>query len=312
MIWYFLLCLHFIFEIVGVLSHLIFLKLVVFQKIMDFYCSISLGLISLSMILMLVTYFLESAVCLSIGSVFEDDQCAEIPIKKIILCIHRFAEAFSLAAQLFFTIERVLSIQFSKIQRTLFFKLFFLAGFVFENGFAISYVYTNVILGGYGLFWLVTFQLAVIANFPFIYYAKRISSSKYKANVTTYSLKRKHNLYNFYEIARSFLYSTAIYMFAQLTCFCILWGAAVTGVMYSVEFHRWFFVISLIWNANLAIFPWIVMLIHRSQRERLNRLWSQIFTKSKVSSKILGMNGKELVTTPTQFDYFNQLQRAWE
>lgn len=132
---------------------------------------------------MLVTYFLESAVCLSIGSVFEDDQCAEIPIKKIILCIHRFAEAFSLAAQLFFTIERVLSIQFSKIQRTLFFKLFFLAGFVFENGFAISYVYTNVILGtviqknpvnfhflgGYGLFWLVTFQLAVIANFPVIF-----------------------------------------------------------------------------------------------------------------------------------------------
>ncbi|CAO4379479.1 unnamed protein product [Caenorhabditis nigoni] len=314
MIWYFLLSLHFIVEILGVLSHFVFLKLVVFQGIMDVWCRISLGMISISMIVMLTSYFLETLVCLSIGTVFEDAQCAELPIKAILLCVHRYSEAFSIASQLFFTIERVLSIQYSRIHRSIYFKIFFVTGIVSVNAFGLSYMVTNVLFGWGGMFWLITFQLFVIANFPLMYYAKRISNTKYNADVTTYSLKRKHNLYNSYEIARSFLFSTGIYMVAQLTCFFLLW-AFVAGLIFEGNhalFPKLFFMISLIWHANLTAFPWIVMLIHRSQRERIYRVWVQMFPNTKTPSKILGMNGKELVTTATQHDYFSQLNKSWK
>ncbi|EFO95976.1 hypothetical protein CRE_16444 [Caenorhabditis remanei] len=271
-------------------------------------------MISISMIVMLVSYLVETLVCLSIGTIYEDAQCAELPLKTVLLCIHRYAEAFSLAAQMFFTIERVMSIQFEHIHRSIFFKIFFIAGFLFSNFTGLAYVYTSAIKGEYGTFWLIAFQLFVIANFPFVLYAKKISTAKYKADVRTYSLKRKHNLYNSYEIARSFLYAAAIYMISQLACFGLLW-AFQFGLLFDgnrAYFPRLFFVISLIWHANLTTFPWIVMLIHRSQRERIYKVWMQMFPETKSPAKILGMNGKELVATPTQNDYFDQLQQSWK
>uniref|UniRef100_A0A1I7T3Z0 Serpentine receptor class gamma n=1 Tax=Caenorhabditis tropicalis TaxID=1561998 RepID=A0A1I7T3Z0_9PELO len=121
--------------------------------------------------------------------------------------------------------------------------------------------------------------------FLLVYYAKKISNRKYKADVTVYSLKRKHNLYNSYEIARGFLYSSAIYMFSQLTCFFLLW----------------LFVAGFILDGNSRLFPQLYFII------------SLMFPKTKkLSSKILGMNGKEMVATPTQNDYFNQLHKSWE
>ncbi|EGT55223.1 hypothetical protein CAEBREN_32512 [Caenorhabditis brenneri] len=123
-------------------------------------------MISSSMIVMLISFLLQSLACLSIGTVFEDDKCAELPIKFILLCIHRYFEAFSLASQLLFTIERVLSIQFSRSHGSHYFKVFFVFGIFFINFFSSSYVYSNVIIGGYGVHWLIIFQFAVISNFP--------------------------------------------------------------------------------------------------------------------------------------------------
>lgn len=114
---------------------------VVFYHLINTF-RINLGIISLSMIAMLLSYLAQTLVCLSVGTVFEDAQCAQLKLDLYLNMVHRHTEMLSLISQLSFTIERVLSVQFSQLHSSKMFKIAFVLAFLFENGFSASYMYS--------------------------------------------------------------------------------------------------------------------------------------------------------------------------
>ncbi|CAO4379478.1 unnamed protein product [Caenorhabditis nigoni] len=153
-------------------------------------------------------------------------------------------------------------------------------------------------------------QVFVLSNLPLMIVAKISSRKMYRADVETYDLARKHQLFNSYEITRSFVFALVINYMIEAFALLLLGMFKYENYFFPQdETGKMEFIIQMFWNINHTIFPWSVILFHRGQRIKI---WKSIFKKSKIESTgMTSIDGTRIVPNPTQNDCFEQMKLAW-
>ncbi|ULT89212.1 hypothetical protein L3Y34_007994 [Caenorhabditis briggsae] len=304
--WNLFLLISVILTISGLVSNVMLIKLVAFKEIFDKYCKIGIGVISFSVVIYLIAYGIETLVCVLSGTPFRNPVCQEHTIYQLMSFVYTMTAMISYTSQTAFTIERIVSIKIPKFHDSRSFQLIFwivvVVLIIFSFAMSCFHHSGNKTLDEiYGI----STQAFVLSNLPLMIVAKVSSRKMYRADVKTYDLARKHQLFNSYEITSSFLFALIINYLIEAFALLLLGMFKYGNYFFSEdETGKMEFIIQMFWNINHTIFPWSVILFHRGQRS--------IFKKSKIESNgMTSIDGTRIVSNPTQNDCFEQMKLAW-
>ncbi|CAP39819.2 Protein CBG23163 [Caenorhabditis briggsae] len=304
--WNLFLLISVILTISGLVSNVMLIKLVAFKEIFDKYCKIGIGVISFSVVIYLIAYGIETLVCVLSGTPFRNPVCQEHTIYQLMSFVYTMTAMISYTSQTAFTIERIVSIKIPKFHDSRSFQQIFwivvVVLIIFSFAMSCFHHSGNKTLDEiYGI----STQAFVLSNLPLMIVAKVSSRKMYRADVKTYDLARKHQLFNSYEITSSFLFALIINYLIEAFALLLLGMFKYGNYFFSEdETGKMEFIIQMFWNINHTIFPWSVILFHRGQRS--------IFKKSKIESNgMTSIDGTRIVSNPTQNDCFEQMKLAW-
>ncbi|EGT55226.1 hypothetical protein CAEBREN_31248 [Caenorhabditis brenneri] len=235
---------------------------------------------------------------------FEDKICNAQMGKHILLSIRDYFQMVIVQSHLTFTIERLISIKSPEIHKHPSFKTYFYHILFFEQVFAFFYSYTNNFhTETFGIFWLCVFHFIIIVNWPIVFYTKKQCRKLYKADVQTYDLKRKHELYKSYEITKSLVTAIVVNAIQQFITFLFV-GLQLGGLLFPMaDYYKTLFILHMIWNSNFVVYTWVLLLSHRSSRRKI------LAIQPKIS--ITSIDGTDITLKPNQREHFQELKVAW-
>ncbi|CAI5450942.1 unnamed protein product [Caenorhabditis angaria] len=109
MIWEIIKVSHYLISILGIVFHILFIRFVIFSKVLDGYCRTTSFLISTGQLAVLFSYPISISLCFSMGFEFEQNECVYSNENQIFRLIHIYGEYTTIGPLFILICDRLIS-----------------------------------------------------------------------------------------------------------------------------------------------------------------------------------------------------------
>ncbi|CAI5450649.1 unnamed protein product [Caenorhabditis angaria] len=219
----------------------------------------------------------------------------------------KFTQMLTFVLQLFFSFDRLLFIRSPRFYKTKLYFLIFFGVSIILIGISLGFVYTTLINGlpqKMNPLWLSFYISIIVLNLPLDLMAMKNSRDKYN-QTTGFDLNERFNLAICYEMTRCFVFAAIFNILVQFILICI--GFLVYSERVDLNMNDYRKISEIAFSYEMSIFPWIILVTNQKWRKKVRTMFSRRSNKVHV----VNLKGQSLLTNPTQKDYFDQLEVAW-
>ncbi|CAI5450643.1 unnamed protein product [Caenorhabditis angaria] len=140
--------------------------------------------------------------------------------------------------------------------------------------------------------------------------ARYLSKKKYHETLGGTSLARRFDLSFSYELSKCLVYGCLFNILIQSLVILFTW-LNYLQIFFVNPFHLEL-TSGVIFNVEMSIFPYIILLNHRIWRKNCVRvLRKNPFIMPKKSTQVKSLNGQNMMRKQSQNDHFDQLKNQW-